>query len=172
MSQLKNIIFMFLLCLFFFTTDICAFASDDNPQSSKQLEMEEKVVPETKEWSIANIRSSLDNTLDKASKSIDETKIRIKNSLDGTTSRVRKSFDGTMSRVKKSLDKTMVGLNESLSETMDGIGEIAEGAGEVVFYAGGLFIYTMAASEGNNYHHGYNRNGYYDDRWPYSQNQR
>ena len=155
MSQLKSIIFMFLLCLLFSTTDI--FAG-------------EKVVPETKQGGIANIRSSLDDTLNKASKSIDEAKIRIKNSLDRTTTRVKTSLDGTMSRVKKSLDGTMVNLRESLSETMDGVGEFAEGAGEVAFYAGGFFIYAMAATEENNYHYDHNRNGYYDDRWPYSQN--
>jgi hypothetical protein len=150
MSQSKSIIFIVLLCLLFSSTKVFALVSADNQQSLKQLNTEEKVVPETKEWSIANIRSSLDNTLNRASKSIDETKIRIKNSLDGTMGGLKESLDGTMSRAKKSLDGTMVNLRTSLSETMDGIGEFAEGAGEVAFYAGAVFIIIMAE---NHYHH-------------------
>lgn len=149
MCQLKSIIFMFLLCLLFSTTELFALDSNDNQQSLKQLNTGKIVIPETNHWGIADIRISLNNTLNRASVSLDGTKSRVKNSLDETIGNIRKSLNGTM---------------DGIEEFFTDAGDIAD----VAVAAGAFFIYIMAATDDGYYYYDYNWNGGYDHSWPRS----
>lgn len=147
MSQLKSVIFMFLLCLLFPATELFAFAPNDNQQSHKPLNIR---IPEINLPGMANIRSSLNNTLNRASKSI-----------DGTTNRVKNSLDGMMGSIGKSLNGTMGGVRKSINETMDGVGDFIDDAGNIALVAGAVFIFIMAE---DNYYYNYSWPGCYDHR--------
>jgi hypothetical protein len=150
MSQLKSIIFMFLLCLLFSTTELFALDSNNNQQSLTQLNTGKKVVPEKNHWGIANIGRSLNNTLNRASKS-----------LNGTTNRVKNSLDGIMGGIGKSLNGTMGGVRNSIDETMEGVGEFIDDAGDIAVVAGAVFIFIMAEDY---YYYDHNCHGYHGHR--------
>lgn len=141
---------MFLLCLLFPAVELFALDSNDKQQSIKQLKIG---VPEINLPKMSNIRSSLNNTLNRASVSLSGTKSRIKNSFDGTMCSIRKSFNGTM---------------DSIDEFFADAGDIAD----VAAVAGAMFIYIMAATEDNcyyyDYNYNYNWNGSYDHSYPRS----
>ena len=145
MSQWKSIIFMFLLCLLFSTTELFALDSNNNQKSLKLLNIR---IPEINLSEMANIRSSLNNTLNRASKSLNGTTSCVKGSLDGIMCGIRKSLNGTTSSVKNSID-----------ETMDGVGDFVNDAGNIAVVAGAVFIFIMA--EDNSYYN-YNWHGCYD----------
>lgn len=162
MSQLKRITFMFLLCLLFPAAELFALDSNANQQSLNQLNTGKTVVPKTNHLGIANIRSSLNNTLNRTSKSLDGTMGSIRKSLNGTTNRVKNSLDGLMGRVKKSLNGTMGGVKNSLDETMEGVGDFIDDAGNIAVVAGAVFIFMMAATDDNYYYYDYSWPGCYD----------
>ena len=146
MNYFKTIISVFLFCLLFPAAELFALGSNDNQQSIKPLKTWKIVIPEINLPEMANIRSSLKNTFNRASVSLNGTKSRIKNSLDGT-----------MGNIKKSLNGTMDGIDEFFADA----GDIAD----VAAVAGAVFIFMMA--DDYNYYD-YNWNGYYDHSWPRS----
>jgi hypothetical protein len=148
MNYFKTIGFVFLL---FPVSELFAIDSNDNQQLVKALYTGKIVIPEINLPKIANIRSSLNNTLN-----------RVSVSLNGANSRVKNSLDGTMGNIRKSINGTMDGIDEFFAGSEDAV--------DVAAVIGSMFIFMMAATNDNCYYYDYdyNCNGSYDHSYPRS----